>query len=56
MKKILIALAIASTLVACKKDYNEEDKQTETQYLRIEEVDKDGATTVSQVITVKVNK
>lgn len=56
MKKTLIALSIATSLIACKKDYNEQGRQTETQYLRIEEVDKDGTTTVSQIITVKVDK
>jgi hypothetical protein len=56
MKKTLIVLALISSLIACKKGYNEQDKQTETQYLRIEEVDKDGLITVSTMITVKIEK
>ena len=54
MIKITLAIVLATTFIACKKESKESPESTETQYLRIEEVDKDGHTTVSPVITVKI--
>ena len=56
MKKALIILSITTVLFSCKKQTQSAEERTETQHLRIEEVDKDGTTTVSQIITVKIDK
>jgi hypothetical protein len=57
MKKITIALSLVATLTACKKDTSKVDSTTtETYFIRVEEVDNDGNTTLSPTIIVKTNK
>lgn len=56
MKKLFITIIIASAVIACKKENKAPVERTETQYIRIEAVDKDGTITLSPTITVKVIK